>query len=283
MGLLNFLKKKKDPREELRKKLKDFELPYLPKAALLALEAIRDPETSVKEIAQRVAADPGLHLKVLRTVNSAAFGLPRQVNNIEHAVALLGRARLESLLLPLAVKESLPPINTPCLDYKLFWLTATKRGTLARKIAQALHPHFNVEAFSAGLLQDIAVPVILHVFQKNYCPVIETWNLEPEINILEIEKKTLGYDHQEIGLLMAEEWELPPYLAESIGKHHFPEVEPGIFLSSFLRYNRETSAEEREIIIALAKDKFNLTPEDMNQMISQAEEEAQELTQIFLS
>ncbi|WP_457756101.1 HDOD domain-containing protein [Thermodesulfatator indicus] len=282
MGLLNFLKKKKNPREELRKKLKNFELPYLPRAALLALEAIRDPKTSVKDIAQRVAADPGLHLKVLRTVNSAAFGLPRQVNNIEHAVALLGRARLESLLLPLAVKEALPPINTPCLDYKLFWLTAAKRGTLARKIAHALHPHYNVEAFSAGLLQDIAIPVILNTFHEKYCPVIDTWNNDPEIEILEIEKKTLGYDHQNVGHLMAEEWELPAYLTEAIAKHHFPEVEPGIFLSSFLKYNKETSQIEREIIIELAKEKFNLAPDAVNQMISQTEKEAQELAHIFL-
>ncbi len=282
MGLLGLLKRKKNPREELKKKLKGFELPYLPKAALLALEAIRDPHTSVPEIARRVAADPGLHLKILRTVNSAAFGLPRQVTNIEHAVALLGRARLESLLLPLAVKEALPPFDAPCLDHTLFWLTAAKRGSFARKFAQVLHPHSSVEAFSAGLLQDVAVPIIIHLSKDNYCPVLETWNTDPDVDVTELERKTFGYDHQDIGHLVAEEWDLPAYLSEAISAHHEDKVEPAVFLASHLRYSREQNEIEKEIVAEIAKQQFNIPKDQALNMLLRAQKEAEELARVFL-
>ncbi len=284
MGFLGFLRKKKrDPRKELQEILEGFELPYFPKAAILALEALRDPQTPTFEIARRIAADPGIHVRILKTVNSAAFGLPRKISNIEHAVALLGRARLESLILPLAVNQSLPKFKSACLDLELFWLAAAKRGSLARQIAQVLHPNTSVEAFSAGLLQDMAIPVLLHLKEKIYCPTLETWNQDPSVELVELEKKEFGFDHQNVGGLMAEEWNLPDYLVQAVSAHHQPEIEPAIYLVSHIRYQHDSDHRlEEEIILEKARDKFNLPADLMLKMLKRAEEEALELAKIFI-
>ncbi len=284
MGFFGFLKKKRESntRQKLREILKGFELPYFPKAAILALEALRDPNTPTFEIARRIAADPGIHIRVLKTVNSAAFGLPRKVSNIEHAVALLGRARLESLILPLAVNQSLPKFKSACLDLELFWLTAARRGCLARQLAQALHPNTSVESFSAGLLQDMAIPVIMHLQEKIYCPTLESWNQDPKANLVELERREFGFDHQTVGTLMAEEWNLPDYLVQAISSHHQPEIEPAIYLVSHLRYKHDDEALAKEIIVEEARDKYSLSPDLTLNMLRKAEEEAGELAQIFL-
>ncbi|HHI96947.1 MAG TPA: HDOD domain-containing protein [Thermodesulfatator atlanticus] len=284
MGLLSFLKRKKDPRQQLKNILEGYELPYFPKAAILALEAIRDPNTPTHEIARRLALDPGIHVRVLKTVNSAAFGLPRKVSNIEHAVALLGRARLEALILPLAVNQSLPRFKAPCLELTNFWLTAATRGSFARQVAQVLHPNSKVEAFSAGLLQDMAIPVILHLKEHLYCPTLETWNQDPEVDIVTLEKENFGFDHQEIGGLMAEEWELPEYLTQAISSHHSSSVEPAVYLASHLRYpaGEEKEKLETEIIVEEARDKYQLPPDMLLKMLQKARAEAQELAQVFL-
>ena len=287
MGFIGLLKNRfsfKDPRRELKKLLDDFELPHFPKAAMYILEGIRDPNTPTFEIARRVAADPGIHLRVLKTVNSAAFGLPKKVTNIEHAVALLGRARLESLILPLAVKETLPRFKAKCLHQKLFWLGAARRGSLARQIAQVLNPVSHVEAFSAGLLQDMAIPVIMHLKEKIYCPTLETWNVEKEVRLDELEKRELGFDHQDIGALMAEEWNLPEYLLTAVSSHHHYEEgkDPAVYLVSHLRYREDpTETPEAEIIVEEAYDKFNLAKDSTLMMIKRAYQEAEELAQIF--
>ncbi|NPA49018.1 MAG: HDOD domain-containing protein [Thermodesulfobacteria bacterium] len=285
MGFLGFLKKRKktDPRKELRELLGGFELPYFPKAAMSALEALRDPQTPTFEIARRISADPGIHVRVLKTVNSAAFGLPRKVSNIEHAVALLGRARLESLILPLAVHQTLPKFKSACLDLELFWLAAAKRGSLARQIAQVLHPNTNVESFSAGLLQDMAIPVIIHLKEKIYCPTLQNWNQDPRVNLVELEKERFGFDHQNIGGLMAEEWNLPDFLVQAVSAHHHPEIEPAVYLVSHIRYQHDPDHSlEKEIIVEEARDKFNLRADLTMNMIKKAEQEATELAKIFL-
>ncbi len=283
MGFLNFFKKKKrDPRKELQEILEGYELPYFPKAAILALEALRDHQTPTHEIARRLAADPGIHIRILKTVNSAAFGLPRKVTNIEHAVALLGRARLESLILPLAVNQSLPKFKSPCLDLELFWLAAAKRGSLARQMAQILHPNTATEAFSAGLLQDMAIPVIMHLKEKSYCPTLENWNQDPKADLITLEREKFNFDHQYVGGLMAEDWSLPDYLVKAIALHHRPEVEPAVYLASHIRYQSEPDTFEKEIIVEEAREKFSLDADHTLRVIKKAEEEAEELAKVFL-
>ncbi len=288
MGFIGFLKeriKPKDPRKELKKLLEDFELPHFPKVAMFILEGLRDPNVPAFEIARRVSLDPAIHLKVLKTVNSAAFGLSKQVTNIEHAVALLGRARLESLVLPLAVRDSLPQFRASCLNQELFWLAGARRAILARQLAQVLNPRYHVEAFSAGLLQDMAIPVIMHLKEKIYCPTLETWNVEKEVRLDELERQKLGFDHQTIGRLMAEEWNLPDYLVQAVSAHHgFEEgLDPAVYLVSHLRYQEDPSeSPEGEIIIEEAYERFNLNKDRTRAMLHKAYAEAEELARILL-
>ena len=62
-------------------------------------------------VAYQLEGDPGLNVKVLKTVNSAAFGLSTRVSNLHHAVTLLGRSRLETIVLPQAVNNILPSVD----------------------------------------------------------------------------------------------------------------------------------------------------------------------------
>ncbi len=286
MALFGFLrKKKKDPLEELHHLLEGFELPSFPKAALEILKTLRDPRATSVEIARKISADPGIHLNVLKTVNSAAFGLPRRISSIEHAVALLGRARLESLVLPLAVRDTLPKIDTPCLDLKKFWLSACRRASLARQVAKILHPTTHVESFTAGLLQDMAIPVIMHVKKQSYCPTLETWNSAKEVSLDDLERKNFGFDHQTVGALMAEEWNLPGYLVQAIGAHHRLKdgVEPAIYLVSHIRYNRDPEdGPDLDLLLDVAQKELHLSAETMKPLIEKAFADAEDLARVFV-
>ena len=69
------------------------------------LAMLRDPESSMTDIAEQLQVDPGMHVKVLKTVNAAAFGLITRVTNLQHAAKLLGRSRLEAIILSHAVRN----------------------------------------------------------------------------------------------------------------------------------------------------------------------------------
>ncbi|MBX2801961.1 MAG: HDOD domain-containing protein [Myxococcales bacterium] len=58
---------------------------------LLRLVArLYDPDVSLQEIEQIVSSDVGLSYRILRIINSAYYHLPREVNSVRQAVALLG-------------------------------------------------------------------------------------------------------------------------------------------------------------------------------------------------
>ena len=106
--MLNIFKKSKTGlKEELRKLLNGYEVPSFSSTVMGVLSILRDPESSMTEIAEQIEVDPGMHVKVLRTVNSAAFGLSTRVVNVPHAITLLGRSRLESLVLSVVVQDAL--------------------------------------------------------------------------------------------------------------------------------------------------------------------------------
>ena len=242
--MLTFLKKrKKNPGKKLRSLLGKFELPSFNATVMKVLSQLRDPDSSIKEIAGQVQIDPGMHVKTLRTVNAAAFGLASKVGNLQHAVSLLGRARLESIIISIAVKDALPEMQSPHLDERRFWETASQRACLAGALAGYLHPSTKTESFISALLQDMAIPVILHANRERYTVVLDQWFADKESMLDKIEKKTIGYDHAAIGALMAEEWNLPEHVINAIRGHHGENgdgnSEAAVKLVSHLRYGDE--------------------------------------------
>ena len=75
-----FKKKRHDPLAELRGLLGNFELGSFSSSVMNVLDLLRDPESTMAEIAAPIEMDPGMHVKVLRLVNSVGFGLVKKVS-----------------------------------------------------------------------------------------------------------------------------------------------------------------------------------------------------------
>lgn len=281
-----FRRSKKDPKSELRDLLGDFELPSFPGAVMNVLSALRDPDFSMKKIAEQLQVDPGLHVKVLKTVNSAAFGFSTRVKNLHHAITLLGRSRLEAVVLSQAVKTSLPAVKLPFFDMKRFWLSAAKRASLARTIANRFHPATQVECFTTGLLLDMGLPVLINAKSNQYSVIMDRWYSEEDSLLDEIERETFNYDHTVIGSLMAEEWNLPDYLINTISEHHTQDskaqIDPAIKVVSYISIRDEDEEKLHKKIIDSCVNEFGIEEGQIKDMISNAFEDAEGLSQMFI-
>ncbi len=240
--MFKFLKRKDTrPGEELRSMLGKVKLPSFNVTVMNVLQMLRDPESSMHDIGDQIQVDPGMNVKVLRTVNSAAYGLVSKIGNIHHAVSMLGRSRLESIILAVAVKDTLPDINSQYINEAQFWAVAEKRAGIARAFAGHLHPATKAESFTAALLQDMAVPVIISAKKEEYLSVLEKWRADSSLKLNVLEQEAFGYDHAVIGGLMAEEWGLPQYLIDALSDHHDEsddsKADPAVRLVSCLRYD----------------------------------------------
>ena len=203
----------------LSKALDGFELPSFPGVAMRVLEEIRKAEATPTSVSRILSSDPGLSVKVLRAVNSAAFSLRQPVSSVPHAVALLGLSNLESMIVAVAVNQALPKASHPGFDPDRFWKTAARRAAIAQELASILHPATRVECFTWALLQDLAVPLLAQHHPREYGPVLERWH-RGEGMLHDLERETFGWDHSEVGAAVCQAWELPEPIADVIHGHH---------------------------------------------------------------
>lgn len=281
--MLRFFNKQKDPKSELQKILGNYELPSFSAVVLQVLTSLRNPDFSMTQVTKQLEGDPGLHVKVLKTVNSAAFGLSTRVSNLHHAVALLGRSRLETIVLSQAVNHVLPSVDMSFFDNKQFWFAAARRASLARILASHLHHTTQVESFTAGLLQDMALPVLVSTNPQKYEKILETWYSEQDSDLVKLENDSLGYNHTTVGALMSQKWGFPDYLISAIAGHHNSEtqlkVDPAVKLVSFLR--GYTNEKTEESFVDTCVDEYGMNRDFVLDMIKNAFEDAKELSQIM--
>ena len=114
------------------------------------LNELRKPDTNATTIERTVVKDPNLTFKILRIVNSAATGLPREVTSVSHAVTILGMAQLERWVsvLMLADNEGKPPELVR---------TSLVRARMCETIAEALGRDEPMAYFLTGLLSNLDV------------------------------------------------------------------------------------------------------------------------------
>lgn len=266
----------KDPLADLRELIEDFELPSFSAVAVSTLTLLRE-EGDMAQIAERIMADPGLSVRMLRTVNSAAFGMRQSVSNLQHAVSLLGRSRVESLVLSAAISDALPPPTA--IDGRAFWHTSAKRACLAKGIATQVDPTHSVESFTAGLLQDMAVPVLVAKHPDRYPALFAEATANPIRTLEELERDAFGYDHAQVGAAMASSWALPETLVTAIGAHHVDGQGAPRAVEAVARVRHGAADEELLALRGHCRDVLAISDLALGNIIQSATEECSSLAE----
>ncbi|WP_320041805.1 HDOD domain-containing protein [uncultured Desulfobacter sp.] len=281
--MFSFFKKKIRPKTELKKILKGYELPSFPAVVMQILQKIRSPYSSAANIAESLALDPGISVKVLGIANSAAFSPIKKVENLTQAVALVGISQLESLVLGVGVAQGMPRQSCQWHDPALFWLTSAKRAVLASELARYLCPAKESECFTAAFLQDLALPFLACQRSKDYGPIFEKWYSEGG-DLAELERETLCWDHTEVASWICAEWGLPENIAAAIRGHHGAEVQNHqalgpVRLVAILREKEANSGMDE--LIETAVTLYSLEAEKVEAMIAPAFEKAKDLARMI--
>ncbi|MCG8432620.1 MAG: HDOD domain-containing protein [Gammaproteobacteria bacterium] len=109
---------------------------------------LNDPTSEAKDIANLVSEDITLSYKLLKIINSAAMGLPKQIDSIHQATLVMGRDNLASWASLIALSS----INTGPVEILRIALTRAKACEhLARKtkFSEEAESFFTVGMFSA--------------------------------------------------------------------------------------------------------------------------------------
>src|SRR5215207_7490136 len=79
----------------------------LPAVAVEVLRLTEQDKVNVRALKECIERDPALTVKILRVVISSVFGLPREVSDLNQALALLGIKPLKLLALGFSLPETL--------------------------------------------------------------------------------------------------------------------------------------------------------------------------------
>ncbi len=279
-----FERKKLDPRQQLLSTLGGATLPSFPAIQMRVLNALRDDELSLALVGDMVARDPGLSTKVLATVNCAGFGLKRRVDSVSHAVSLLGGARLESVVLALAVSDCLPSRPRDGFRPRRFWRAAARRASTAQALADLLHPASRSIAFTAGLLQDMAIPLLATNRSDSYGPVLDAW-WRGGAPLESLERSEFGWDHAQVASWVASEWSFPERLGYAIGGHHGaeePELKAPLPVTLVgLLDEHEDDRQDLEPLVETARETHDVAPDQLVAAVRLGFEQSAEVAALF--
>lgn len=201
-------------------------LPSLPAVAMKVLELTRDPKVSIAAIANTVQMDPALSTKVLRTVNSSYYALTVPCPNISRAMSLLGLNTVKALVLGFSLVDCTKRLGREgSLDLTAFWRRAVYGAASARVLAVHTRACDPEEAFVGALLQDIGILACFAALKDEYLSAISGAD-EDHDALGALEQGRLGFDHAQVGRLLAEKWRLPPQLVECVALHHSDKSAP---------------------------------------------------------
>lgn len=224
------------------------EVPAMPNVIMHALNVVKDPESSTKELARIISYDQSLSTKVLTLVNSAYYGFSQQITSISRAISLIGMSKAKNIILAVAMR----PMLTNQGDKEL-WKHSIMAAVGCEHIAKYLKIMDADEAFVIGFLHDLGKMVLNLKDARLYEKVKETAMNKP--NILEIERMYFGTDHCQMGSLLAKRWQLPLLINNTIKYHHTPNLS-SMPVPCTLVY----------LVDALVKDDFDLSNLDENIM-----------------
>jgi putative nucleotidyltransferase with HDIG domain len=198
-------------------------LPSLPQIYLELAEELGSPNASDKRIGQIIARDPALTAKLLQLVNSAFFGLPRRIVQLQQAVSLLGRSTVKSLVLLLKVSAGLKLPPAAIRHVENVCQHSIQAASLARKIAQleacALATIETAEL--AAVLHDIGKLALLDQLGDEYCRLLDE-AARGGARTSERERLAYGASHAQVGAHLLGLWGLPEEVSFAVGAHNQP-------------------------------------------------------------
>lgn len=196
-------------------------LPSIPVVIFEVSKLLTDPRTSATDLGRIIGRDQGLVAKILTVANSPFYGLPRKVSTIEFAIVILGFDHIKNIVMALSMIEAFKKNGGPNWDNESYWNHTLMTAGASKRIADQLGYPKPGEVFTAGLLHDLGIAVIQRYLSDEFNAICETAQNQ-QINYLKAEEQILGLTHQEVGLFLANRWNLPESLSDSIAHHHCP-------------------------------------------------------------
>lgn len=197
------------------------EIATLPEVTTKIIQVVDDPKSTARDLHNIIKNDPALSTRVLKVVNSAFYGLPGQISEIDRAIVLLGLSAVKNI----AISASIARLFTAERISERFnardiWRHSLAVAVVTRQFCTiAGKKAFAEEAFLAGLIHDLGLLVERQAFPDELTQIIERAP-KGDRPFIELEHELIGTDHQTLGAALAAKWKFPRMIQVVLGYHH---------------------------------------------------------------
>lgn len=182
--------------------------------SLSLLNLLQKPESNAREVTSLVSTNPSFSAKVLQAANSVYFHQTEKVTSIGRAITLLGYSNVRALILDDLLSSSIPAVRDRDREsYMRIWTHSAVVSAVAGHIGKLFRlPEYTLG--TVGLLHDIGKFFLETIFRPD-------GSAEGLTGVIR-EDRQYGINHAVIGAIIADQWQLPRIITDSIEHHHSP-------------------------------------------------------------
>jgi HD-like signal output (HDOD) protein len=193
-------------------------LPSIPKIIQELIQSFDNPDADMKQIANKIALEPVLTAKLLRTANAAHYGLPRKVASVQDAMIVMGFPAVRTLVMAsgLVTALTLPP----ALDKRQFWKDAFAVAECTKWLGKFGPRQDANTLFTAGLIHSVGQLLMYSVYPDLASKVKHA--IATGQSRLEAEQANYGYTNCVVGAELAKRWKFPAAICDGLLHQNAP-------------------------------------------------------------
>jgi hypothetical protein len=187
----------------------EIDLPACPQVLVQLSLLMADEDANAHSMAALIEGDMALASAVVRSVNSALFGLVRRVESVPEAVRYLGTREVSALTFEIGLRGAFPPSAT----LNALWRRAGRRGLVMGRAAGALDidPWL---AHTTGLFAESGQAALVAHDASGYQALIDASS--DALAWLEAEQVHYGVNHATLGAALCQAWGLAAEVASGV-------------------------------------------------------------------
>ena len=201
----------------IERSLADIGIPPCPLILDRFMTEARRDEPDFNLMASIIGSDVAVSAGLIKTANSAYFGIRQHVRSVSEALAMLGMQTASRAVAGIILRKTFPNVK----NLERFWDTSARISHLSGWLAlhlriTGLHAE---DTYTFGLFRDCGIPVLLGRFPE-YEKVQKSACSDASHSYTDVENAALPTNHAMVGCILAQNWWLPDELCLAIRNHH---------------------------------------------------------------
>lgn len=262
----------------------DLRLASTPDIYLKLQEAIDNPTNPLSDVAYIIEKDASLAIKLLKIVNSAFYGFPSKISSIDRAIGLVGTKELQNIVLSTVAIDTFSDLPGDLISMHDFWAKNLRCALIAKGIDKFLGGEFSESIFICGIFHHIGQLVFFRripELAREIHLILQSQENPSNIDEIEIEEATVGFNHYATGAALTKLWKLPEVITQSIALHPYPD-NTGNFHKAASIIRLADSYSKMELSFSEAEhNHLEISADDLGEIIDQAYDKFDDIFQFF--